>query len=189
VEPFLGAAFRMNELTGAVALAQVRKLDEVLRLTQRDQRAIVAGLREIAGSRPRGTSGGAASNQAPFKLREVPDPEGDCGIAVGVIFPSAERAKAYQAALRAEGIGIGWVYGAKPVYDQPVLRSLRPAWTNGAPLLRAADGAAPSYQGSLCPRTEDLQSRALMLSVTPAYTDQDARDVVRAFAKVTTALG
>jgi 8-amino-3,8-dideoxy-alpha-D-manno-octulosonate transaminase len=174
-EPFMGAAFRMTELSGAVALAQVRKLPEVLRRTQRAQRAILRGLREIAGD----------GGNSPFRLRDVPDAAGDCGIAVGVIFPAAEQAKAYQAALRAEGIGIGLVYGARPVYDNPALRELRPPWTNGAPLLR---GPVPSYAGSLCPRTEDLLARALMLSVTPDYTDEDAQDVVRAFAKVAAAL-
>ena len=175
VEPFMGAAYRMNELSGAIALAQVRKLDEVLRRTQRAQRQILAGLRDVAGNQ----------RSAPFKLRDVPDPAGDVGIAAGVIFPTAEKTKAYQAALRAEGIAIGLVYGAKPVYDAPAWRQLRPPWTNGAPLLR---GPAPSYEGSLCPRTEDLQARALMLSITPDYTDQDAQDVVRAFANVVAAL-
>jgi dTDP-4-amino-4,6-dideoxygalactose transaminase len=176
VEPFLGAAYRMNELSGAVALAQVRKLDQVLRRTQRAQRAILTGLREV----------GSSQRPAPFALRAVPDPEGDCGIAVGVILPDIERAKAYQAALRAEGVPMGWVYGAKPVYAQPQLQTLRPPWTNGAPLLR---GPAPSYAGVLCPRTEDLQSRSLMLSITPDYTDEDAHDVVRAFTKAAVAVG
>jgi dTDP-4-amino-4,6-dideoxygalactose transaminase len=39
-----------------------------------------------------------------------------------------------------------------------------------------------------CPRTEALMARTLMLSITPDYTDQDARDVVAAVAKVTRAL-
>ena len=174
VEPFMGAAYRMTELSGAIALAQIRKLDDVLRRTQRAQRAIIAGLRDL----PTGS--------APFKLRDVPDPDGDCGIALGLVFTSQEKARTYQAALRAEGIGFGLVYGAKPVYDQPALRELRPPWTNGAPLLR---GPAPSYEGSLCPRTEDLMSRSLMLSITPDYADADAQDVVTALAKVTAALG
>jgi dTDP-4-amino-4,6-dideoxygalactose transaminase len=121
-----------------------------------------------------------------FALRDVPDPEGDCGIAVGVILPTAERATAFQAALRAEGIAMGLVYGGKPVYDTPILRELRPGWTNGAPLLRAP---GPSYAGSLCPRTEDLMARSLMLSVTPDYVDDDARDVVHAFTKLAAVLG
>jgi 8-amino-3,8-dideoxy-alpha-D-manno-octulosonate transaminase len=179
VEPFMGAAYRMTELNGAVALAQVRKLDEVLRRTRHAQGTILAGLREVAPST-------STPNGVPFKVRDVPDPEGDCGIALGLLFPSRERAMAYQAALRAEGVGFGPLYGGRPVYDQPALRELRPPWTNGAPLLR---GPAPSYEGSLCPRTEDLMARVLVLSVTPDYTDQDARDVVAALAKVSAALG
>ena len=176
LEPFLGAAFRMPELSGAVALAQVRKLDEVLRRTRRAQRIILDGLRPLVDGHP----------SPPFALRDVPDPEGDCGIAVGVILPTADRARAFQAALRAEGVAIGLVYGGKPVYDTPILRELRPGWTNRAPLLRAP---GPSYAGSLCPRTEDLMARSLMLSVTPDYVDDDARDVVHAFTKVAAVLG
>jgi dTDP-4-amino-4,6-dideoxygalactose transaminase len=165
----------MNELSGAVALAQVRKLPEVLRRTQRAQRAILTGLRDVA-----------SGTKTPFTLRDVPDPAGDCGIAVGVIFPTAVRAQSYGAALRAEGVGIGLLYGARAVYENPALRRLRPPWTNGAPLLPVP---LPSYEGSLCPRTEDLLSRTLVLSVTPDYTDQDTQDVVRAFAKVAAQLG
>ncbi|HEY8743445.1 MAG TPA: aminotransferase class I/II-fold pyridoxal phosphate-dependent enzyme, partial [Chloroflexota bacterium] len=153
LEPFLGAAFRMPELSGAVALAQVRKLDAVLQRTQRAQRSILDGLRQIIAERPR----------TPFALRNVPDPEGDCGIAVGVLLPDAEQAKSFQTALRAEGIGIGLVYGAKPVYAGPQL---------------------PPVAVSPCPWTDDLLARSLMLSVTPDYTDDDAQDVVHAFAKV-----
>jgi 8-amino-3,8-dideoxy-alpha-D-manno-octulosonate transaminase len=177
VEPFIGAAFRMNELTGAVALAQVRKLDAVLDRTRRAQHAILDGLRAVLGE--------VGNASAPFALRDVPDPEGDCGIAVGLLLPSAEQATGWQAALGAEGIRLGPLYGGRPVYALPQLRDLRPVWTNGAP---AAGGRAQPYVGSLCPRTEDLLARSLVLSVTPDYTDQDAQDVVRAVRKVAAAL-
>jgi dTDP-4-amino-4,6-dideoxygalactose transaminase len=72
------------------------------------------------------------------------------------------------------------------VYALPQLRSLRPVWTNGASLLR--DGATGLYEDGLCPRTEDLMARVLLLSVTPGYTEEDAQDAVRAFGKVARAL-
>ena len=169
IEPFVGAAFRMNELTGAVALAQIRKLDALLERTKRAHRTIVAGLREL-GSSPA------------FALRDVPDPDGDCGIAVGLIFRDVEIAQRSQAALRAEGVPLSTLYGARPVYALPQLRSLRPVWTNGAALLRGNDTVA-SHDG-LCPRTEDLMARTLLLSVTPAYTERDAQDAIAAFAKL-----
>lgn len=181
LEAFVGAAFRMNELTGAVALAQVRKLDGLLEMTRRAQRTILSGLRRMLEGLDARTRAGA-----PFGLRAVPDPAGDCGIAVGLTFRDVETAQRYQAALRAEGVPLSGLYGAKPVYALPQMRSLKPVWGNGAPLLR---GGAPAYGDGLCPRTEALMARVLVLSVTPAYTDEDAADAVRAFEKVTGALG
>jgi 8-amino-3,8-dideoxy-alpha-D-manno-octulosonate transaminase len=87
----------------------------------------------------------------------------------------------YQAALRAEGIPLSTLYGGRPVYVLPQLQSLRPVWTNGAPLLRqGAPGALPTA----CPRTEALLAATLVLSVTPDYSVEDAEDVVRAVRKV-----
>jgi dTDP-4-amino-4,6-dideoxygalactose transaminase len=72
----LGVNFRMNELTGAVALAQLRKLD-----------GIVATLREKKArfkSRIAGIPG--------MRFRALPDPEGDCATLCTVIFDDAARA-------------------------------------------------------------------------------------------------
>jgi dTDP-4-amino-4,6-dideoxygalactose transaminase len=167
----------MNELTGAVALAQVRKLDGLLEVTRRAQRTILAGLRGVVDD----LSGGSV----PFSLREVPDPEGDCGIAVGLTFRDVETALRYQAALRAEGVPLSGLYGGRPVYALPQMRSLKPVWTNEEPLVR---GERPAYEDGLCPRTEDLMQRMLLLSVTPAYGDVEARDAVEAIDKVARAL-
>ena len=137
LEPFVGAAFRMNELTGAVALAQVRKIDAVLERTRRAQRIILEGLRQlIDGASHAGDAGDAGDAGAPFTLRTVPDAAGDAGIAVGLRFDAPQTAAAYQAALRAEGVPLSTLYGGRPVYVLPQLQTLRPVWTNGAPLLR-----------------------------------------------------
>lgn len=175
VEPFVGAAYRMNEITGALALAQVRKIDAVLGATQRAQRAMLAGLRAVMKELV----------SPVFTLREVPDPDGDCGIAVGLLFSSRELTERFRAALAAEGVPNGPLYGGRPVYALPQLQSLRPVWTNGTPLLR---GPAPEYREGLCPRTEQLMSRSVVISVTPGYSDADAADVVAATAKVARAL-
>jgi 8-amino-3,8-dideoxy-alpha-D-manno-octulosonate transaminase len=179
LEPFIGAAFRMNELTGAVALAQARKLESLLARTRSTQRAILAQLRSLLETYPAGHTA-----SLPFALREVADPAGDCGIAVGLVFPSAQRAQAYQDAMRAEGVPLSWLYGARPVYALPQMQTLRPVWTNDVPLLRTSAEPYPQYPMGLCPRTEDLLARTLMLSVTPDYTEADVRDVGLAFEKV-----
>jgi dTDP-4-amino-4,6-dideoxygalactose transaminase len=72
----LGLNFRMNELTGAVALAQLRKLDAIL-ATLRDKKArFKSQITAIPGVR----------------FRTLPDPEGDCATLCTVIFDAAARA-------------------------------------------------------------------------------------------------
>ena len=72
----LGLDFRMNELTGAMALAQFRKVDKIL-TTLRSQKA---KLRDAIGEIPGMT------------YRTVYDPDGECGTLLVTIFDSAERA-------------------------------------------------------------------------------------------------
>jgi 8-amino-3,8-dideoxy-alpha-D-manno-octulosonate transaminase len=175
----------MNELTGAVALAQVRKIDAVLERTRRAQRIILEGLRQLidgAGhAGDAGDAGDVGDAGAPFTVRTVPDAAGDAGIAVGLRFDAPQTAAAYQAALRAEGVPLSTLYGGRPVYVLPQLQTLRPVWTNGAPLLRQG---SPSELPAACPRTEALLAATLVLSVTPDYSTEDAADVVRAVRKV-----
>jgi dTDP-4-amino-4,6-dideoxygalactose transaminase len=72
----LGLNFRMNELTGAVALAQLRKLDSIL-ATLREKKARFK-------SRIAGLPG--------VRFRTLPDPEGECATLCTVIFDDPGRA-------------------------------------------------------------------------------------------------
>jgi dTDP-4-amino-4,6-dideoxygalactose transaminase len=72
----LGTNFRMNELTGAVALAQFRKMDRII-ATLREKKSLFKGL--IAGL-------------PGVRFRKLNDPAGECGTLLTVIFESAEKA-------------------------------------------------------------------------------------------------
>jgi dTDP-4-amino-4,6-dideoxygalactose transaminase len=72
----LGMNFRMNELTGAVALAQARKLDRVVEVLRAKKRMFKESIGDIEG----------------VHFRRLNDPEGDCGTLCTVIFDSPERA-------------------------------------------------------------------------------------------------
>ena len=72
----LGLNFRINELTGAVALAQLRKIDQItstLRAKKQRLKALIDG----AG---------------PFRFRTLHDKLGECGTVCTVIFDTAEKA-------------------------------------------------------------------------------------------------
>ncbi|HEY3380916.1 MAG TPA: DegT/DnrJ/EryC1/StrS family aminotransferase [Vicinamibacterales bacterium] len=72
----LGLNFRMNELTAAVALAQVRKSDRLVATLREKKRRFREAVGEVTGMR----------------YRTLPDPEGECATLLTVLFDSAERA-------------------------------------------------------------------------------------------------
>lgn len=73
----LGMNFRINELTGAVALAQLAKLDGITRTLRSKKNALKSALGELSG----------------VKFRRLPDPEGECGTLCTLIFDDAAHAR------------------------------------------------------------------------------------------------
>lgn len=72
----LGMNFRMNELTGAVALAQLRKLDRIIAVLREKKELFKQSIGHIEG----------------MKFRTLNDPRGECGTLCTVVFDSPERA-------------------------------------------------------------------------------------------------
>ncbi len=177
--PFVGEVYRMGELAGAVALAQLRKLDRILAIARHNKRFIVE---RIAGLRG-------------FRLRAVPDPEGDAGLRVGLILDDPERTQPFIRAMRAEGVPVSQVYGGLPVYAAEQILHRRPHWAvdgeaRARPLVPLGEpyGPAVPYEMGMCPRTEALLARAISLDVSGALTQAQLDGAVRAFAKVSAAL-
>lgn len=94
VEPsILGLNFRMNELTGAVALAQLRKLDTITATLRAKKEKFKSAIGEIPGA----------------CYRTIHDRSGECGTLLTVIFDSAERAALVAAALGTQTVDrSGW---------------------------------------------------------------------------------
>jgi len=89
----LGLNFRMNELTAAVGLAQLNKIDRIVS-TLRDKREKFKNLVE-------GAEG--------FHFRKLNDPEGDCATLCSVIFDTREKAAAVAKALGSRTVNqSGW---------------------------------------------------------------------------------
>jgi len=72
----LGLNFRMNELTGAVALAQLRKVDRLLATLRHKKARLKERIADIPGVR----------------FRRLPDPGGECATLCTVLFDDPERA-------------------------------------------------------------------------------------------------
>ena len=79
----LGLNFRVNELLGAVALAQLRKIDRIISTLKGKKKKFKELISDVDG----------------FKFRTLNDPEGECGTLCTVIFDSAEKAARVSKAL------------------------------------------------------------------------------------------
>jgi 8-amino-3,8-dideoxy-alpha-D-manno-octulosonate transaminase len=89
----LGLNFRMNEITGAVGLAQLKKLDRIIAVL-REKRSKFKSLIADAGG---------------FKFRILNDPEGDCATICTVIFNTREQAVKVSKALGSKTVDqSGW---------------------------------------------------------------------------------
>lgn len=89
----LGLNFRMNEITAAVGLAQLGKIDRIVH-TLREKRERFKSL---------------ISKAEGFKFRTLNDPEGDCGTLCTVIFETKEKATKVAQALGTKTVDqSGW---------------------------------------------------------------------------------
>ncbi len=170
---FLAPNYRMTELQGAVALAQLGKVDGVIERRRAVAARLDACVSDLPGLHPPRPRAGDRTTYWLYPLHYDAD-------ALGV--PLRDVCTA----LTAEGIPAAAGY-VPPVYHAPVLRELRTYGTSGFPFgspYTSRSGA--EYRDALCPIAEAMSDRMLHLAVNERFTDADVDDIDRALTKVVT---
>lgn len=129
----LGLNFRVNELTGAVALAQLRKLDTITSTLRRKKALLKGVIGDVRGAR----------------YRRLHDPDGECGTLLAIIFDEAERAQRV----------------AQHLGTVTLDRSGWHVYSNMDHVNRHLKEIGQPYGKGACPRTDDILSRTVNLSV------------------------
>ncbi|HEX7166203.1 MAG TPA: hypothetical protein VF230_04395, partial [Acidimicrobiales bacterium] len=181
--PFVGENLRMTEIAGAIAEVQVRKLPALLERQRANQRRVLARLGDLGV----GTAHSAGSAGS-LRFRRLPDPAGDGGSSVNFFTPDEVSARRFVKALRAERIPAGQLYNGKPVYLTPSIVAKRTVSGKGGPWNCAEHPTSAEYGPGLCPRTEELVARSVIVPIGAAYTETDCDDVAIGIAKVASAL-
>lgn len=174
-----GCGSRMNELTGALALAQLHKLPSICTAMRERKQKLKAMLSDIAG----------------LKFRRIADPLGEAGNFLLCVFPRAKDAEFYVKALRAEGIvtdsrGMTNLrmtdWGLHIYYNIPALVKKLPVSNGNNPWADPRNSAIceKSYAKGSLPTCDDLIARTLLLCIPPTLTPHDLRDISDAFHKV-----
>lgn len=135
----IGLNFRMNELTGAVGLAQLRKIDKITETLRTKKNLLKNKLRGIPG----------------VKFRNINDLNGECGTLLTVIFENKQMTDRVCAKLGIKSLShSGWhVYNnmEQIVQHKLVVRN----WS---------EPSKNAYKGAL-PKTDEILSRAMNISV------------------------
>jgi len=141
----IGVNYRMNELTGAVVLAQFRKIDAVLEDLRRIKRSLKAQIAEVPGVR----------------FRSITDADGECHTLLTLLLPSSETARAIAAELGTKTISeSGWhVY--KNIEQLVNKRQITP----GPPFQSTEFPTTVEYYPGMLPRTDDILERAINISI------------------------
>jgi perosamine synthetase len=166
----LGMNYRMTELQGAVARAQLGKLDAVVGRRRRAAARLVAALGGL-----RGLCLPADPERHAFWLFPIvldPDRAG------GTHHEWAE-------ALTAEGIPVTGGYISQPIYTYPVLAERRLYGGSAFPLTSPPARRDWTFGRGLCPNAERLiDATQLIVHWNEGYTDADVDDIAAAFHKV-----
>jgi len=167
-QPFAGENLRMGELAGAVAGVQLGRLPGILASLRANKARIVGAVGEIDG----------------LTRRRRPDPDGDGSSSITWFLPDAALAKRFAAAVRAEGVPCAQMYRGRPVYLNAGVLARRTASDKGGPFACAEHPTDRTYGPGLCPRTEALVARSVIVPVGVGYSERDCADVAEAIRKV-----
>jgi dTDP-4-amino-4,6-dideoxygalactose transaminase len=155
---FAGGQYRMSELTAAVALAQLRKLDTVRDHCRVLKARITARLALLPG----------------LTLRPLADDAGDFGFELYFYARTPEAAAAFRTQLDARNVWCQQRTGTYPQYRRDYVQTGLAAHRALSPFRDLTPWPAAGYRAEDFPRTEDLSSRFVALPLGWRYTPADA---------------
>lgn len=167
---FLGFNYRMTELQGAVARAQLPKLWRVVQARRNVARTLVQSLADLDGL----TLPQDVDRHSYWLFPVVIDPD-----VLGV------DNQAFGKALQAEGIPVGIGYLDRPVYLADVLTKRNTYGRSAYPLTSPPASKDVVYAEGDCPVAEQLIDETLLVvHVNEHYTERDTADIATAIRKV-----
>ncbi len=141
----IGLNFRINELTGAVALAQLRKIDQILSMLHQKKKKLKSMLSSIEG----------------VQFRKINDPE-ECATLLTLLFQDKQTADRF-----CEKAGTKTVfYSGWHVYNnmENILGKKMPTKIN-CPFTCPYYNEKIEYSHNMLPKTDDILQRAVNISI------------------------
>jgi 8-amino-3,8-dideoxy-alpha-D-manno-octulosonate transaminase len=170
---FCGSQFRMSELTGAVALAQLRKVDRI----REHCRRLSLRLRAQIGELPE------------ISLRRIPEPGGESGFETYFWVHSAELRDAFRTKLKDAGIPCDQMTGTYAQYRRPYVASGLAHAPAATPFVINETWPSRGYRAEDFPRTEALIHRFVVIPVGVTHTEEDVDYIAAMIRRIHRELG
>jgi 8-amino-3,8-dideoxy-alpha-D-manno-octulosonate transaminase len=177
-ELFAGVNYRMSELTGAVLLAQLRKLDTLLNKMRTNQRRIIEQIKDVKG----------------VKVRPSNDASGDTGICIMFYLEKASAVQSFAEALTAEGVPSAGVFNSG-LPDWHIYAHWHHILEKKTPTPEGCPWTCPYHKGpeveyseDMNPNTLEYLSRVIHIDVPPQMSEEDCNQTAAAIRKVAKAL-
>ncbi len=168
---FLGVNYRMNELTGAVALAQLRKLESIVERRRKTAHWLADRLSEIDGVIPPKILPGCVSSWWMFAFYINLD-------------RMACSSKEFAAALNSEGIPFSCGYIPMPIFEYPAIKNRITFGASSLPWTLPRARKDIQYDVKDYPGTAKALSDVIKMSWCEGITLDDAADIDQAIRKV-----
>lgn len=173
IVPFLGENYRMSDLNGALALAQLRKRDRILARLRQIKKHLKSGL-----------------EQAPhIEFQDVPDAEGDCAVSLIFFLESEELARQVAGKLQAHGLRATNSVPDRHFFNHwNYILEKRSSDLYGHPWTDAARPCQIEYSHDMCPQSTDYLSRHVNIALTQSMSDAHVDSCIRVINHVLSSL-
>jgi len=168
---YLAPNYRMSELQGAVAIAQLDKLEWICDRRNAYGDGITKGISGLRGIYPPKIQEGCKSSYWFYMLRVN---EEEAGV----------TRDDFSKALKAEGITNSAGYTASCVYEKKLLAEKSAYPGSDCPFGCKYYGKNIEYKKGLCPSAEEIVRTGIYIPVNEFYNSQDMKDVIEAINKV-----
>ena len=170
---FLGLNYRMNDLTGAVALAQLGKVENTVSIMNRLGDMLTELICDVPGIIPAPVTPGSRHSYWLYAIK----------------FSGYDAVK-FIDALKAEGVPIGWGYTVDPIYlCTEALTQKRTFGNSSYPFDSHYSSNNVDYKQGLCPVAESELRKIGTLRIYENWSEDDIKDIAQAIKKVAEGLG
>lgn len=168
---FIAPCYRMTELQGAVLLAQLPRLPEIVQRRQELGDRLAALLDEVPGITPPGRVEGSEHSYWSFPVLVNPD----------VLGATPEE---FARAVVAEGVPMGGNWLGKPLYLFEALQEQITYGRSHFPFNSPYASHPVDYRPGLCPNAEQAMARLRTIPIHEHFGDEEIEDLARAVRKV-----